>query len=452
MSQVFHHALKIEEELCIGCTHCIKACPTEALRVIKGKARLIPERCVDCGECMRVCPVSAIRVEEDDCSRTFDFPQKVAIVPSVFIGQFARNIATRKIYSGMLEDGFTHVYEAEHGSGILIGLINDYLNDHPEIRPVISSFCPAIVRLIQVRFPSLVGNIAPFKAPLDLAAISYRKKLVDQGIRNEDIGLYYITPCAAKIAAVKSPVGEKVSPINGVINMNTLYNRIYSVIKREEKGFCIVPEKEQLLPEEMIWTLTGGESRHIHGRCLAIDGISNAIDFLERLENNTLGNFDFLEMRACDKSCAGGILSSTNRFLVSERLHNRADQYFIDKNLGKIFDNKTITRYKDYVTANASLERIEPRSIMKLDEDMIQAMKKMRRIEKIKTYLPGIDCAACGAPSCRTLAEDVVQGRAHTSDCVFVAMKVKGGESMNQAVDSAEEIWGKNRFKNLLPE
>ncbi len=448
----FHHALKIQEDVCMGCTHCIKACPTEALRVKKGKARLIAERCVDCGECMRVCPVNAIINEEDDFRRIFEHDYRVALVPSVFIGQFPRNIATRKIYSGMMEEGFTHVYEAEHGSGVLIELINQYLAEKPDIRPVISSFCPAIVRLIQVRFPALTSNIMTFKAPLDLAAISFRRKLMDQGIPDNNIGIYYVTPCAAKIAAVKSPVGEEKSPINGVINMNTLFNKVYSVINREEKGFCIVPEKEQLHPEEMVWTLTGGEARHIHGRCLSIDGIFNAIEFLEKLENNTLGRFDFIEMRACDESCAGGILSTTNRFLVSERLHMRAEQYFIDKNQGKIFDNKTITRYKDHVIANASLGGIEPRSIMKLDEDIVQAMKKMRKIEKINSYLPGIDCAACGSPNCRALAEDVVQHRAHTSDCVFVAIKVKGGESMNQVVNYTEEIWGNMRFKNMLPE
>jgi hypothetical protein len=352
----------------------------------------------------------------------------------------------------VLEEGFTHVYEVEHGSGILINLINQYLENRPDIRPVISSFCPAIVRLIQVRFPSLVNNILPYKAPLDLAAIFFRKKLQDQGISADKIGVFYITPCAAKIAAVKSPVGEKSSPINGVINLNTLYNKVFSVIRREEKGYCIVPEKEQLLPEEMVWTLTGGEAKHIKGRCLSIDGISNAIEFLEKLENNTLGNFDFLEMRACDEGCAGGILSTTNRFLVSERLHSRAEQYYIDKREGRAFDNKTITRYKDYIIENAGIGNIEPRSIMKLDEDMVQAMKKMQKIQKIKAYLPGIDCAACGSPTCRTLAEDVVQRRAHTSDCVFVAIKVKGGDTMNQVVDYTEEIWGKERFKKMLPE
>jgi hypothetical protein len=242
------------------------------------------------------------------------------------------------------------------------------------------------------------------------------------------------------------------SPINGVINLNTLYNRVFTMLNRDEKGQCMVPEKEQLLPEEMIWTLTGGEARHVHGRCLSIDGIHNAIEFLEKLENDTIGVFDFIEMRACDESCAGGILSATNRFLVSERLHNRAEQYFIDKELGKIQDNKTINHHREHVIANASIGVIEPRSIMKLDEDVVLAMKKMEKISKIYNYLPGIDCGACGSPTCRTLAEDVVQRRAHTSDCVYVAIKVKGGESMNQVVDYTEEIWGKRRFGNLLPE
>ncbi|HLO57396.1 MAG TPA: [Fe-Fe] hydrogenase large subunit C-terminal domain-containing protein [Bacteroidales bacterium] len=448
----FHHALHINDELCIGCTHCMKACPTEALRVRSGKARLIPERCVDCGECMRVCPVSAISVEEDDFSRIFNYEHRVALVPSVFIGQFPRNIATRKIYSGILEEGFTQVIEVEHGAGLLIKIINQYLENRTDIRPVISSFCPAIVRLIQVRFPSLVGNILPYKAPLDLTAIFYRKKMEDQGIEPRKTGIFYITPCAAKIAAVKSPVGEETSPIDGVINLKTLYNRVYSTIRKEEKGYCPVPEKEQLMPEEMVWTLTGGESKHIKGRCLAIDGISNAIEFLEKLENDTLGNFDFLEMKGCDEGCAGGILSLTNRFLVSERLRTRADQYYIDKESGKIVDNKSIKNYSDHVLANASIGEVEPRSIMKLDEDMVQAMKKMQKIQKIKSWLPGIDCGACGSPTCRTLAEDVVQHRAHTSDCVFVAIKVKGGEGMKQVVDFTEQTWGKDRFRKMLPE
>jgi NAD-dependent dihydropyrimidine dehydrogenase PreA subunit len=129
----FHHALKILDKVCFGCTHCIKACPTEALRVRYGKARLIPNRCIDCGLCMQVCPVNAIIIEQDDFNDIFKYKASVALVPSVMIGQFPRHYSSRKIYSGILEQGFTHVYEVEHGSSILIEQINKYVADNTDI-------------------------------------------------------------------------------------------------------------------------------------------------------------------------------------------------------------------------------------------------------------------------------------------------------------------------------
>ena len=34
--------------------------------------------------------------------------------------------------------------------------------------------------------------------------------------------------------------------------------------------------------------------------------------------------------------------------------------------------------------------------------------------------LPGLDCGACGAPSCEALAEDVVRGTGQVTDCVLL--------------------------------
>jgi Na+-translocating ferredoxin:NAD+ oxidoreductase RNF subunit RnfB len=446
--QAFHHALKILDEVCFGCTHCIKVCPTEALRVRGGKARLVANRCIDCGMCMQACPVNAIIIEQDDFSDIFKFEARVALVPSVMIGQFPRHYPTRKIYSGILEQGFTHVYEAEHGSSILIEQINKYVDANKDIRPVISSFCPAIVRLIQVRFPNLVDNIMLLKAPLDLASISFKHELLERGIKEEDIGIFYVTPCAAKIAAIKSPVGEITSPIAGAINLDLLFNKVYSSFKKEIKSTCIVPEKEQLRAEEMRWSLTGGESRYIKGRCLAIDGINNAIEFLEQIENGTAVNFDFIELRACDESCAGGILTTANRFLTSERLHDRALKYAADKSEGRIIDNKSIDRHKAFVEKQVGIGKIEPRSMLKLDEDLENAMRKMEKIRKINKYLPGIDCGGCGSPTCKSLAEDIVQGEAKTSDCIFLQNALN---SAPKKPEKAENIWGKNRFDNIIP-
>lgn len=450
-NNTFHHALKILDEVCNGCTHCMKVCPTEALRVRNGKAVLSADRCVDCGECMRACPINAIIVEQDDFGKIFDYKYRVAIVPSVFIGQFPRNIPTRRIYSAIHELGFTHVYESEHGARILSEEISAYQKKEDHIKPLISSFCPAVVRLIQVKFPTLTENIMLLKAPLDLAALAYRKRLNDEGIDNKEIGVFYITPCAAKIAAVKSPVGEEISAISGVINMNFLFNKVYPIITKNDKTLCPVPEKEQLRDKEMLWSLTHGETEFAKGRSIAIDGIENVIEFLEKLENNSLGIFDFLELRACDQSCAGGILTTTNRFLTVERLNNRAQQYIDDDRKAKI-EESTINKCKSFIIENIALKDVSPRSGLTLDENMKVAMKKMMRSREIYSFLPGIDCGACGSPNCSALAEDIVQDKANISDCVFIQkLLLKNNDiSIESALEMTENIWGKDRFKNLM--
>lgn len=63
-------------------------------------------------------------------------------------------------------------------------------------------------------------------------------------------------------------------------------------------------------------------------------------------------------------------------------------------------------------------EEIEPLPVMKLDADFKTALEKLSRIEALYHMLPGIDCGACGAPTCRALAEDIVMDRATLADCV----------------------------------
>jgi len=51
-----YHALNVDATKCIGCTHCMKSCPSEAIRVIDGLAVIDYDRCVFCGKGQRVCP------------------------------------------------------------------------------------------------------------------------------------------------------------------------------------------------------------------------------------------------------------------------------------------------------------------------------------------------------------------------------------------------------------
>jgi uncharacterized ferredoxin-like protein len=66
---------------------------------------------------------------------------------------------------------------------------------------------------------------------------------------------------------------------------------------------------------------------------------------------------------------------------------------------------------------------IEALPIFKLDTDFRRALEKMAQIEEITQTLPGINCGACGAPTCRVLAEDIVNKTATISRCVVLQMQ-----------------------------
>lgn len=54
----------IDEDWCIGCTLCIKACPTDAiLGVNKRMHTIIAAHCTGCELCIPVCPVDCIRLD-----------------------------------------------------------------------------------------------------------------------------------------------------------------------------------------------------------------------------------------------------------------------------------------------------------------------------------------------------------------------------------------------------
>ena len=449
----FYHALEFRSDLCMGCSHCMMNCPTEAIRVIEGKAKLDPDRCIDCGQCYRTCPYGAISVRQDDFQDIYNFKYRVALMPAVFSAEFPDNVTSSQIYQALMSIGFTHVYETENSVEFLIKPYNDYVRNHTE-KPVISSFCPAITRLVQVRFPTLVDNIMLIKPPMDVTALYIKKKFEEENIPWDEVGLFYVTPCAAKIAGIKSSVVEENSLINGVINMNYLYNKVFREIK--QKGFK--EEKDansdfQFMTHDSVrWSLTNGEIRIVQtNKKLAIDQVENVIDFLEKVENEDIDDIDFLELRACYQSCAGGILCAGNKFLTTERANRRAN-----KVNNTDVDKDEFAKHAPYIEENILLQgKVQPRSILKLDDSMAEAMKKMKRINEINNILPQVDCGICGSPSCQAFAEDIVQNGRDIKSCIFVQKILEQNDQLDisEALELMKKTWGVGKLdKNLIKE
>lgn len=435
-----YHSIRVNTQKCMGCTHCMKACPTEAIRIRGGVATINPDRCVDCGNCLRACPVDAIDVDHDSLEQLSDFKYRVALFPAVMIGQFPDIYSEGHIYEALLKLGFTHIFEVEQPIGLLLNSIIENV-EKAKHKPQISSFCPAIVRLIQSRYPSLVNNIVHIKAPHDLAASYALDILAKQGITRDEIGIFYVSPCSAKMAAVKRPLGEIESVVDGLINMKDLYNQIMLVVEKKKK-MDTSGMRKNLTWDGIVWSLPRGEARHFKRKSMAVDGIHNVVKILERMENEDIPELDFLELKSCDQGCAGGILLTGNRFLTVERLQKRSKRY------PKVSEMDVSCFNCHEIQDKLKAAPIQPNYVFALDTDRIKAIEKLQKVDRILCQLPGIDCGSCGSPNCHALAEDMVQGNAKMTDCIFLQNRYLNENKITvaKATRNLEKAWGKNRF------
>ncbi len=420
MSHEHFHSVILEEDKCIGCTNCIKRCPTEAIRVKDGKAKIIKERCVDCGECIRICPQHAKNAITDPIDTIGRFQYKIALPAPSLLGQFDETAAEpAKILSALKEIGFDEVFEVSRGADIVSHYTGELLKN-PKALPLISSSCPAIVRIIQIRFPTLIENIAPIESPMEIAAkIAREKAAVKTGLDPKEIGIFFISPCAAKMTSVKSPLGQEVSNVDGVIAIRDVYPLIKKNIKKVENYPDFYDSGKGIG-----WARAGGETLSLGIKAyLGVDGIENVIKILDEIENEQLKDIQYVECLACINGCVGGPLTVENSFVARNRIRRLSEKYPQKKELNL---NQSI---KEFLFTRQILSK----DIGKLDDDLIAAIEKMEKIDDIYEQLPKLDCGACGSPTCRSLAEDIVLGFSNLDDCIVLFRdKVKHLLAQNQ--------------------
>ena len=157
----FFHSVMLDSDLCKGCINCIKRCPTEAIRVRGGKAKIITERCIDCGECIRICPHHAKKAIYDKLSVLDDYRYTIALPAPSLYGQFNNLEDVDIVLNALLKMGFDQVFEVAKAAEIVSDISRRVMSEGRIEKPVISSACPTVVRLIRVRFPELIDHVLP---------------------------------------------------------------------------------------------------------------------------------------------------------------------------------------------------------------------------------------------------------------------------------------------------
>ena len=152
----------IENE-CQDCYKCVRHCPVKAIRIVGGKASVIPEACVACGECVKVCPAHAKKIRNDlaRLRQLLESPARVyaSIAPS-FTAYF-KGISIGQLAAALREIGFAGVSETAHGAQSVSAHVSKLLAECPETPFMVSSACPAAVDMIRKYLPVWATFISP---------------------------------------------------------------------------------------------------------------------------------------------------------------------------------------------------------------------------------------------------------------------------------------------------
>lgn len=410
----YFHSVRLITSRCKGCVNCTKSCPTEAIRIRGGKAQIIESRCIDCGECIRHCSRHAKTAVTDSLADLARYKINVALPAPSLYAQFPLEFSIETILGALLKLGFDEVFEVARGAEIVSLIIKDYLKRTDIKRPAISTACPAVVRLIQVKFPELIENLVTIDAPVEVAAQLVRAECSQKYHLNADeIGVWFITPCPAKMTAFKQPLGIKKSNITGAIAISQIYGDLLKALSQAEvKIDCNLASWVGIG-----WAIAGGETSAVEvDNKLVVHEIHNVSSVLEQVSMGKLNDIDYIETLACAGGCIGGPLTVENRFVSETRMKQRMQKMKAEY---QISGRSPLTEYHKEEFGINEWQAIEPRPIMLLDEDILKAMNKVDLIEKTLESLPGLDCGSCGSPNCKAMAEDIAQGRASETDCLF---------------------------------
>ena len=393
------HTVTLDREKCIGCGSCVKRCPTEAIRLREGKASVIYEKCIACGECVRICPSHAKIPSYDKFDVIQNYRYKIALIAPSLYGQFNNLRDANYLLTAFKSIGFDYVFEVGLGAELVTQATQKLFAEGSLKKPVISTACPAVLELIPGQFANLSENLLPLLAPVDVASKLVREKAAKRGVSASEVGVFFISPCPAKVYALKANKTVNRNYVDGVLSVSEVYKKLLAELGKLED--CKNLSEMGVLGLQ--WASSGGEAAGIAcEKYLAADGIENVKNILEALENGSLKDMEFIELNACIGGCVGGVLNVENPFVAKARLRQLRKKF---PQIGTTLADwgKPLSFY--------STEKPPQQEGSAFDEDRNLAFAKLHEMQRLYETLPQIDCGACGAPGCRAFCEDVVLGR-----------------------------------------
>ncbi len=318
-----NHTAHIDKSKCVNCGLCAKVCPYSAIHNYRrpcemacklhaisknedGNAKIDYEKCTSCGACVYQCPFGAIN-DKSYILQAIDFlkareqtPVYAVIAPAIS-SQFAY-AKFGQVISGLKELGFHKVLEAALGADMVAYAESKELVEKGNL---VSSCCPAFVKLVRKQFPDMADYISTSLSPM--ATIS---KAIKE--RHPEAKVVFIGPCTAKKAERKQEAVARY--VDCVITFEELQAMF------DSRDIDITTLEETQLDHASyfgrIFARCGGLSQAVaqglkeHGadfelRPVSCDGMEACVTELKKA-SKYVRQGNFLEGMACIGGCVGG--------------------------------------------------------------------------------------------------------------------------------------------------
>lgn len=352
---IFDRKAVINQDKCIECGKCIKACPYSAIiaqrrpcvKSCKVKAISIDEnkkavidndKCIQCGACVYQCPFGAI-ADKSYVLDIVDILKKsenntaykvYAVVAPAIVSQ-CRYGRPSQIVTAIKKLGFYEVVEAALGADITL---HKEAEEFKEKGLMTTSCCPSFVMYIEKNFPTLQKHISHTPSPMIETA-----RLIK---RNDPTAkVIFIGPCSSKKAEFRM---EKTG---GAIDCVMSFEELQAFVDSFDidTAQCEDTQLDNASFYGRIFAKSGGIARGISDlaeemdidnlKPLVMNGIDECKVALLKLRANRI-DANFFEGMACEGGCINGALCIThmNQNVVDvEKYANEAQEKTIHNSL-----------------------------------------------------------------------------------------------------------------------
>ena len=450
------HVIGINEEKCVNCNQCIRACPARYGNNGSGEDHigLNVDLCIGCGACIRVCTHGARMVIDDSDAFLNDLKRNVRMI-AVVAPAVAANFPNKYLHfnTWLKSLGIEAVFDVSFGAELTVkSYIEHIKKNNPKL--VIAQPCPAIVTYIQIYRPELIPYLAPAHSPM-LHTIQMVKEYYP---KYRDHKVAVISPCVAKKREFEE---TRLGDYNVTMAKLDEYLKANKIdLERFQPSDYDNPPAERAV----LFSTPGGLMRTAMRDVPGIDDKIRKIEgpgvyhYLDNLNDSVKSGFNplVIDCLNCEFGCNGG--TGTKRFhasqdelefLVEERSNALREMYEDSEKEHPELLREQIDAYWKPGLYDRRYQNLRENNTVKFPtEQQIQAIYRDKLSKRGEMDVH--NCGACGYHNCREMATALHNGLSHPELC-FVKERVeltKSNAEVSQKSTEREQF-ANNLFKEL---